>query len=383
MNDIIDSNVNSENASNELLSLGLRDEDAKSVQSMLDSFRNSRSIDEIGKDLNDKLLHKEESTLLQRSLSSDAEEAGAKLLEILRATQDINANDLNSPFRKIPVVGKLIGSVDGKIRKFRAKYESIESQVTSLVNEVSKTVSGLQLAKEECARSIENSKKDIRTLGIYIAAGKEYMAEMRKKYDSVSERLKESPSNPVLLEEMDRLEYEMQQMDIRISYWLSSQQAYIEMIPQYRIEHKANDLVIEKFKMITDITLPTWRRIIGARLSLKSQSKAISIAEAIDQTTNQLLIENAQLMRRNAVSAAKSVQSTSINIKTLEAVYRESIATVEDVSRITQQGIRDRQMQNKQIMDMRAKYESMLRDTSEKNVSVLPHYVDAKDLPLQ
>ena len=77
------------------------------------------------------------------------------------------------------------------------------------------------------------------------------------------------------------------------------------------------------------------------------------LAKSIDDTTNNILKRNAELLHKNAVSAAKANQRLVIDVETLQEVQDKLIKSVQDVIEVQRQGTKDRKDAEAKIIGMR------------------------------
>ena len=77
-------------------------------------------------------------------------------------------------------------------------------------------------------------------------------------------------------------------------------------------------------------------------ISLQEQKNSVQLAKAIDDTTNDLLRRNAELLHQNSVDTAKANQRSVIDVETLEHVQNTLIKTVNDVIQIQKEGMQKR-----------------------------------------
>ena len=101
-------------------------------------------------------------------------------------------------------------------------------------------------------------------------------------------------------------------------------------------------MLVDKFYAIKNITLPAWKNQISLAISLQEQKNSVQLAKAIDDTTNDLLRRNAELLHQNSVDTAKANQRSVIDVETLEHVQNTLIKTVNDVIQIQKEGMQKR-----------------------------------------
>ncbi|HCF3826986.1 TPA: toxic anion resistance protein [Pseudomonas aeruginosa] len=125
-------------------------------------------------------------------------------------------------------------------------------------------------------------------------------------------------------------------------------------LPAIRIIQANNQMLIDKFYTIRETTVPTWKRQFMLALALNEQRNAVELADTIDDTTNELLRRNAQLLHQNAVATAKANQRLVIDVETLQQCQNLLVQTVGDVIKIQRDGVAERAKAEKTILDMRS-----------------------------
>ena len=120
------------------------------------------------------------------------------------------------------------------------------------------------------------------------------------------------------------------------------------------------------------MVIPSWRRSFIVSLSLKEQEGAVALADIIDKTTNDLLIDNAKLLKQNSIQTAKANQRLSIDVSTLQKVQDLLIETVTETNKITEQGKIDRAKAEVQCIEMQNNFKSLIVSESEMLVET-PH----------
>ena len=131
-------------------------------------------------------------------------------------------------------------------------------------------------------------------------------------------------------------------LEKRVSDLQVLQQSAMQTLPMIRIIQSNNLMLVDKFYAIKNITLPAWKNQISLAISLQEQKNSVQLAKAIDDTTNDLLRRNAELLHQNSVDTAKANQRSVIDVETLEHVQNTLIKTVNDVIQIQKEGMQKR-----------------------------------------
>ena len=81
--------------------------------------------------------------------------------------------------------------------------------------------------------------------------------------------------------------------------------------------------------------------------------------QAVNNTTNELLKRNAELLQQNSVETARENERSIVDVETVREVNEKLIQTIEDTVRIQQEGRAKRQAAEKEL----ATIEDRLRET--------------------
>ena len=207
-------------------------------------------------------------------------------------------------------------------------------------------------------------KEEYREMGIHIAAGKLRLAELTGQLS----HLRASANSPMEVQQLADLDAYVSNLDKRIGDLTVSQHSTLQELPMIAVIQSNNGMLIDKFSTIRDVTVPAWRRQYRLALSLKHQENAVAMANDIDNATNELIRQNALLLKQNAVSTAKANQRLVIDIETLQFAQDTLISTVEEVIKIQRSGVVERQNAEKRIAGMRLNLRNRLSDSSSPSV---------------
>lgn len=340
-----------------LNALGLREDDVAEVQQVALRLQptNPLSVAEFGRDVAEHTSRYADG-LLEQVRNSDLDEAGAKLTKVVNIAREMNVSALSNNRSKIPVVGPLIDKFRVRTRNFVGQFDTTRGQIESLVAEVQTTQENVAQRNEGLEQMFGAVREEHRLLGIHIAAGKIQYAQLTRQAEDLRQQV---GNDPARLQELSDLDAYNSNLDKRIGYLTALQQNAMQTLPMIRMIQANNQMLVDKFHTIREITVPAWKRQFMLALSLNEQRNAVDLATTIDDTTNDLLRRNAALLHRNSVETARANQRLVIDVDTLQTVQSELISTVQDVIRIQKDGAAQRAAAEKQIeamrLDLRAK----------------------------
>jgi len=341
----------------QLKAVGVTQEDLPVITDLaakIDS-RNPISVAEFGRDVAEHTSRYADS-LLEQVRSTDLEETGDKLNQVVLAAKSLNLHALSDARSKIPVIGKFIDRMKLSKEKFVGQFNTTKEQVDSLLAEVEKTQTGLSQRVHGLESMFDSVKEEFRLLGLHIAAGKMRLGSLRE--EAVAMRARDL--SPAEVQELNDLENLIANLDKRVGDLAALQHSALQSLPMIRMIQANNHMLVEKFHTIRELTVPAWKRQFMLALSLNEQQNAVRLADSIDNATNDFLRRNAELLHKNSVETAKANQRLVIDVATLEKVQATLISTVEDVIRIQQEGIRSRHEAETKLLTMRTDLENRL-----------------------
>lgn len=294
--------------------------------------------------------------LLSLANKDDLEAIGSKLTEIVVTAKQINLNGLKNR-SNLPVVGPLINRFRMTKEKLSLQFESSRSQVEILMNEVSTSQKQLADSNRDMDFMFNAVMEEYKLYEVHIQAGK----RRRSEWESQLEDMKKTVGGSDLAQNISDMSANISFLDKRIADLQAIQHSALQSLPIIRLMQQGNLELIEKFQSVQSIILPSWKRQFVLALSLNQQKNGVALACAIDDATNAMLKDIANMLHQNAVSTAKSNQRLSIDIDTLKYVQDKLVTTVEEVIKAQRTGISDRRKVESQLTTMREDLNSRLR----------------------
>lgn len=348
-------------ASHDLLSavslqaLGLKPEDAAEIRSLAATVDATRqeSIYAFGRDV---AQHTSTQTdaMLDQVRANELEGLGSKLSGIVSTAQSLNLHALTDQRSRLPFIGGLIDKLRLNKDELLQRFKTVRAQIDGLVSEVGTMQQGLQERIKSLDESFFCVKQEHRLLGLHIAAGQVATAQLQSDIARLQAQAQAGELAGMQVQVLQDTLAAAATLDKRIADLRVLQHAALQTLPMIRMVQTNSNMLIEKFHSVKELTLPAWKRQFMLSLSLNEQKNAVQLADSIDDATNQLLKENALLLKQNTVSTAKANQRLAIDIETLQQVQDTLLATVQEVIKINQDGMAHRQGVSEQLGAMRA-----------------------------
>jgi uncharacterized protein YaaN involved in tellurite resistance len=132
------------------------------------------------------------------------------------------------------------------------------------------------------------------------------------------------------------------------------QMVAVQTAPMIRMVQSNNRILIDKFRNLQELTIPSWKKQFTLAIALMEQQQAVELTQKIDDTTNELMRRNADLLRQNSINTARANQRSVVDIETLEHVQQTLISTMEEVEQIQRDGEQSRQQAAGRMEEMKA-----------------------------
>lgn len=133
------------------------------------------------------------------------------------------------------------------------------------------------------------------------------------------------------------MEQFVDRLDKRIYDLQLSRQIAIQTAPQIRM---IKMLIKRWLKIQSSIltSIPLWKNQMAIALTLMRQRNAVSAQRAVTDTTNDLLTQNAAMLKQNAIETATENERGIVDIETLKTTQSDIIETIEQTLQIQQNG---------------------------------------------
>ncbi|MFP9048685.1 toxic anion resistance protein, partial [Enterococcus faecalis] len=85
-----------------------------------------------------------------------------------------------------------------------------------------------------------------------------------------------------------------------------SRQITIQSAPQIRLIQNTNQALAEKIQSSIVTAIPLWKNQVAIALTLLRQRNAVDAQQKVSDTTNELLLKNAELLKTNTIETARA-----------------------------------------------------------------------------
>jgi uncharacterized protein YaaN involved in tellurite resistance len=146
----------------------------------------------------------------------------------------------------------------------------------------------------------------------------------------------------------------LSEVEKRIHDLKLSREIAIQTMPQIRIIQGNDKILANKIQASVLTTIPIWKNQIALTISLNKQKTALELQKKVTETTEDLLKQNAELLKMNSIEIAKESERGVISIETLRETHKKLLETIEESMKIYADGRQKRQSVEKELTSMEA-----------------------------
>ena len=116
----------------------------------------------------------------------------------------------------------------------------------------------------------------------------------------------------------------------------------IQMGPQTRLIQNNDTLMLEKIQSSLVNTIPLWKSQMVLALGMEHSRQATAAQSAVTDMTNDLLKQNADMLKMGTIETAKEAERSIVSIETLQHTNQQLISTLDEVMAIQKEGAQKR-----------------------------------------
>ncbi|KXJ35777.1 toxic anion resistance protein [Bacillus spizizenii] len=312
--------------------------------------KNMQSIVLYGSQAQSKLLNFSH-TMIDHVQKKDVGEIGEILGELMQKLDQVNPDDLQS--KKKGFLARMFGRVSNSLQEVLSKYQKTSVQIDRISLKLEHSKNALISDNKLLEQLYEKNKEYFTALNVYIAAGELKLEELKTKtIPELKQQAESSEHNQMGVQEVNDLVQFADRLDKRVHDLLLSRQITIQSAPQIRLIQNTNQALAEKIQSSIVTAIPLWKNQVAIALTLLRQRNAVDAQQKVSDTTNELLLKNAELLKTNTIETVRANERGLVDIDTLKKVQESLISTLEETLTIQEEGRIKRRQAEEELMMM-------------------------------
>lgn len=112
----------------------------------------------------------------------------------------------------------------------------------------------------------------------------------------------------------------------------------LQFAPKVRIVQAGDVMLADKLASSVLNTIPIWKDNIALAIAQSRQKEAADLQDAVDDTTNAMLRQGADMLHDTSVQIAKQAQRGIADVSTLQYTTDQLVATLDETAKIAEEG---------------------------------------------
>lgn len=295
----------------------------------------------------DKLLHQMEI--------NKVEDSGQMLIQLKKIMEKFDIKELDGEEKK-GFFDKLFKSTKNSLEALFKKYHTMGDEVDKIfitikqyeveIEKVNKNLEEMFIGNVECYEQLEK----------YIYAGE--LAIDHIKQNMIPElSSKANNGNEMDKIKLDNINNVVEMLEQRVHDLKLAEHVALQGMPDIKTMQYSNFSLIRKINSAFIITLPIFKQCLVKTIMLKRQKIQAKGLSALDDTTNELLLRNANSTALQNKEIAKLASGSSIEIETLEKTWQTIVNGIDETKRIQEEAKQKRIDSNRRLEELKKDYE--------------------------
>ena len=286
-------------------------------------------------------------TVLSNVKTGDTGEVGDMLTKLVTELKGFNAAG-----EKPKGLRGLFFGAKQQISTIQAKYEDVSKNVEGIAGNLEEHQ--VQLLKDVAMfnKLYDMNLAYFHELTMYIVAGEQRLKEVRETDLVKLQEIAAKSGDAMDAQKANDLAAQCDRFEKKLHDLKLTRQISMQMAPQIRLLQNNNSLLVERIQSTLVNTLPLWKNQMVLALGLHHSQQAMQAQRAVTNMTNDLLRKNAETLKMGTIETAKESERGIIDMETLIATNQSLIDTINEVSRIQQEGRQKRAEAEKTLANM-------------------------------
>ena len=188
---------------------------------------------------------------------------------------------------------------------------------------------------------------------------------------NLKEKAEESDNDTLKLQEYHDAQGFVERLEKKIDNLRLCRSIAAQMVPQIKMIQAGDLVLVEKLHHMQENTIPVWKTQVVLDITLLRSGKIAKLNKQISDTTNELLVRNAGMLRENIKITAEESERGVIDTASLRIMNEEFLETIKELSTIRAAG----KARRKETAIELEKIDLMLKDGLTNMQKALPEHV--------
>lgn len=248
------------------------------------------------------------------------------------------------------------------IAGLKADFDKAEFNVNKIVEALEKHEITLMKDISLMDKMYDKNEEYMKELTMYILAGKLRIEQLRNEELPKYRQKALETGLPEDAQEANDFANLIGRFEKKIHDLELTRQISVQMAPQIRLIQNNDQLMTEKIRSTIVNTIPLWKNQMVLSLSMYHSEQAMKAQHDVTETTNELLLKNAQTLHQGSINVAQESERGVVDIETLKQTNLELIKTLDEVRQIQDTGRANRAQAEQDLRNIEDELKRKLLD---------------------
>lgn len=250
------------------------------------------------------------------------EEVGEVMNSLTKIMSQFDMKDFENPDEKKGFIQKMFKKVQKTIDELIQKYDTMGSEVEKVYVTLKKYENEIMDMSDKQKELGEANINFYRELERYIVAGEMALEELDNKYIPQFEKKADESSDNLDIQNLEKLKQARDMLNTRIYDLQLAENVALQTLQTIQQVQQGNFLLVRTIKSEFIVTLPIFKQGITQAIMLKRQALIAKNVDAVRQTTDELIVKNAQNTATQATMMANLATRGAVSIEKLQESYQ-------------------------------------------------------------
>ena len=300
------------------------------------------------------------STFADRMLAtiktSNLEKSTTLLNNLNKIMDRFDPKDFNE-VKKGNFLKRLFSRSKEQLERLLSKYDTMNKEVDAVYTEIQKYEIEMKRNTVQLEQMYDENLNYFHSLSEHVAAIEIKVEELNNQLPSLNARAEQGDHEAIM--DLETVKRAIELLEQRGHDLEMAQQVAFQSAPQIRLMQQGNNHLIGKINSAFVTTIPVFKQGLVHAVTMQRQKLVSDSMAELDKRTNEMLLRNAENVRKNSVDIARQAGSPSIKIETIEQTWQTIMSGIEETKQIQAETVRNREEGRKRIEQLQLEYEKM------------------------
>lgn len=296
------------------------------------------------------------SDVVLNSMNMDQIEESSQMLNTLGKIME--KFDLDEIKEEPKLFGKIFGGAKRQLDKILTKYHTMGEEVDKIYVQLRQYESEIKRSNQKLDQMFDANVEYYHKLVRYILAGEQGCREIEQYIAELNQKIQETGDSSLQFE-VQTLQNSLMMLEQRTQDLRTAENVAMQAIPMIKAMEFSNMNLVRKINSAFIITLPVFKQALAQAIMLKRQRLQAEAMAALDEKTNEMLIQNARNTAEQTKMTARMASGSSIKIETLETSWKTILDGIQETRQIQEDARKQRVSDQARLEEIKTEFKTL------------------------